>query len=57
MKHFIDEDYDSTEEYESNLLHHADDYKDGDYYEKQELSDRFGDWIQNELDLQPDSRF
>ena len=54
MKHFIDEDYDSTEEYESNLLHHADDYKDGDYYEKQELSDRFGDWIQNELDLQPD---
>jgi hypothetical protein len=34
MKHFIDEDYDSTEEYESNLLHHADDYKDGDYYDK-----------------------
>ena len=26
-------------------------------YEKQELSDRFGDWIQDELDLQPDSRF
>ncbi len=32
MKHFQDEEYDSMKEYETNLLNHADDYKDGDYY-------------------------
>lgn len=34
MKHFIDDEYDSLKEYETNLLNHADDYKDGDYYGK-----------------------
>ena len=34
MKHFQDEGYDSMKEYETNLLNHADDYKDGDYYDK-----------------------
>ena len=34
MKHFVDDEYDSLKEYETNLLNHADDYKDGDYYDR-----------------------
>lgn len=34
MKHFQDEEYDSMKNYEFSLMHHEDDYRQNDDYDK-----------------------